>query len=93
MVGSDLNLIKWYLQLWMLFQKKKKVTQSLTHVTPLFWEGIFFSTITKNILIVSVDKTHSPFLILCHNFIDRNINYFTIQRASLSRMTLIYHTF
>ena len=75
------------------FLKKKKMTQSLTHVTPLFWEGIFFSAITKNILIVSVDKTHSPFLILCHNFIDRDINYFTIQRASLSRMTLIYHTF
>lgn len=30
MVGSDLNLIKWYLQLWMLFQKKKKKDDTIS---------------------------------------------------------------
>lgn len=37
-------------------------------------------------------RTYSP-LILCHDFIYRDLDHFTIQEASLSGVNLIYHVF
>ena len=89
MVGSDLNLIKWYLKVWLLLQTwpflGKKKSHDLWHV------GHFFLYKNKEHLTSSVDRIHSLFLILCYNFTDRDIYHFTIQGASLSRITLIYH--
>ena len=90
MVGSDLNLIKWYLQVWLLFQTWPFSGKKKNHMISDTWAFSFSSIITKNILTGSGDRVHSRFLILCYSFIDRDIYHFTIQGPSLCRMTLIY---
>lgn len=92
MVGSDLNLIKWYLQKCGCYSDMAFFWKKKNHMISDTWDIFFFFSllITKNILTGSGDRVHSSFLILCYSFIDRDIYHFTIQGPSLCRMTLIY---
>lgn len=54
------------------------------------WECIFPLHNNKEHLSMFTYRTHSP-LILCHDFIYRDLDHFTIQEASLSGVALIYH--